>query len=128
MVQRSQIQPPSISTPGPCSDKRYAAFERAPKIMTKIIHSFFKVMSKVRSPGVIKGQIWPISTFFDKLAHNSGTRRATVLRKSAFDSPFKVILLACLQISTYVNGLAAISRYRAKTIKNSRFLRKTFFL
>ena len=39
-----------------------------------------------------------IPTFSDKLAHNSGTERARVLRKSAFDSSFDVLLLSCHEI------------------------------
>ena len=65
-------------------------------MMTKLLQSFL---------GQVKGQIArghqrsnlthfniinrPI---FDKLAHNSGTRRAKVLRKSAFDSSFNALL------------------------------------
>ena len=62
----------------------------------------------------MKGQIWPISTFFDKLAHSSGTRRDTVLRNSSFDRSFNVLLQACLHISPNVNGLAAIEQKLSK--------------
>ena len=55
------------------------------------------VRSKVRSPEV-KGKLWPISIFFDKLVHNSGTRRATDLCKSTFDSSFNALSLRCPQI------------------------------
>ena len=61
----------------------------------------------VRLPETTKGQIWPISTLFDKLAHNSGTRRATVLRKSTIDSPFNALSQMCPQISSKINGFAS---------------------
>ena len=49
----------------------------------------FWIRWKVRSPEVTKGQILSFSTFFFyKSAHNSRTRGATALRKSACDSSF----------------------------------------
>ena len=63
--------------------------------MTKLHRSFFRPGKG--QPEVIKGQIWSISTFFDKLAQNWGTRRATVMRKDAFGSSF-VLSPVCLKI------------------------------
>ena len=55
--------------------------------------SLFKVRSKVRSPEIIKGIILSFPTFYEKSAHNSGTRRATVPPKTAFDGSFNALSL-----------------------------------
>ena len=52
----------------------------------KISRSFFRSGQRSGHKRSSKAKFGRFQTFFDKLAHSSGTRRATVLRKSAFDS------------------------------------------
>ena len=89
--------------------------------MTKLLRLFFyeisstifKVRSNFRSKEVIKIQILPFPTLFDKSAHDSDseTRRATASRKSAFGSSLNTLSLGCPQISRKINGLVS-SKFR----------------
>ena len=79
---------PSISAPGPCSDTR-SALERAPQIM-KLLWSFFRSGQKSGHQRSPKAKFCFFSAFLYKMAHNSGTRRATAPRKNAFDRSLTV--------------------------------------
>ena len=90
------------------------------KIMTKLLRS---LLGQVKGQ-VTKGQILPLSTFFYKSAHNSGSRRFTAPRK-------KTHLIALLTLFRY-NVLRFDLRLRVwplepKNSKNTVSVRKKFY-
>ena len=66
---------------------------------------------------VIKVHILPILTFFDKLAHNSETRRVIAPQKSAFNTSFNVIS----EVRSQISPKTMVSLQGAKSIKNTNF-------
>ena len=84
-------EPPSNSAAVPGYHTWSAALEKVLKPRRNYFGHFFRVRSKLKPSEVFKCPVWPISTSFDKLAHNSGTKKAAVLRKSVFDSSFSTL-------------------------------------
>ena len=86
---RYHARPPSNLALELRSDTRCVACETVLTIQMKLLRSFLYVRSNVRSPEVLKSRILPVSAFFNKLAHNSETRKSySAVKKSALDSSF----------------------------------------
>ena len=87
-----------------------AAFERAPKTMTKSLRSLFWSGQRSGHQMSLKAKLCRcsgrMSTISKKPTHKSGTNRATAPRKSAFDSPINVLSEYSPQIWPNVNGFA----------------------
>ena len=111
-----QHPPPLIQLLGHVAthDKRHSN-ERQKSLPNWFGH-FFRSGQRSGHQRSSKVKLYRFKHFFYKYVHNPGAGRAAP-RKSAFDSSFDVLSLACPHVWSKINGLA----FREQKLKKSRF-------